>query len=287
MHGRSPGCWGPGQTPTRLAQCSNHQNDKVVLAVTWPPSVKSAKRISTIPLVPILLTGPHTLTITRATEPRYGAVWLRDITLHGSSDEPGGVFVRPPAGPILSSGRRMLFIGDSYTAGAANAADKSCKSANAANSNALLAYGPVAACALRAEYQVGRAAWACHKASAAGGQCLSTTTRHQVCTMPAGPGLVSRHNEHLSGSVSARAPAAALLGPEGKKTQLLPTPGQERRTTVWECRLPVMCPVHHLSSMHAALATSGLPLCGALSGATFSAAGRWQKLPFACAHLPA
>ena len=221
MHGRSPGCWGPGQAPTRLAQCSNHQNGKVVLAVTCPPSVKSANHHPTcahppIPL-PTRLTGLHTLTITRATEPRYGAVWLRDITLQGSSDEPGGVFVRPPAGPIRSSGRRMLFIGDSYTAGAANAADKSCKSANAANSNTLLAYGPVAARALRAEYQVGRAAWACHKASAAAGQCLSATTGHQVCTMPAGPGLVSRHNEHLSGSVSARAPAAALLGPEGEK----------------------------------------------------------------------
>ena len=91
----------------------------------------------------------HTLTITRASEPRYGSVWLRSITLGA-----GGSFSPPVASPVLANGRRMLFIGDSYTAGAGNTGDASCKNTNPLNSNPLLAYGPVAARALRADYQV-------------------------------------------------------------------------------------------------------------------------------------
>ncbi|PRW45110.1 glycine oxidase isoform X1 isoform A [Chlorella sorokiniana] len=93
--------------------------------------------------------GWHILTITRVTEPRYGAVWLRDINLDAS-----GKFLQPAIPPHINVNRRMLFIGDSYTAGAGNTGDKSCKNANAANSNNLLAYGPLAADAFKADYQV-------------------------------------------------------------------------------------------------------------------------------------
>lgn len=89
------------------------------------------------------------MTVTRASEPRYGSVWLRSIKLGA-----GGSFSLPVASPVLANGRRMLFIGDSYTAGAGNTGDASCKNTNPLNSNPLLAYGPVAAGALKADYQV-------------------------------------------------------------------------------------------------------------------------------------
>ena len=55
-------------------------------------------------------TGPHTLTITKLTDPHYGAAWIKNITI----DE-GGRFLPPPPTPGMQSGRRILFLGDSLT----------------------------------------------------------------------------------------------------------------------------------------------------------------------------
>ena len=61
------------------------------------------------PLPPVLA-GQHTLTVTKLTEARYGAAWLQGFDL-----DPAGSFLPPPPSPGMQSGRRMLFIGDSYT----------------------------------------------------------------------------------------------------------------------------------------------------------------------------
>lgn len=54
--------------------------------------------------------GAHVLTITKLSEARYGAAWLQGITL-----PKGGRFLPPPPSPGMLSGRRMLFLGDSFT----------------------------------------------------------------------------------------------------------------------------------------------------------------------------
>ena len=56
------------------------------------------------------LAGSHVLTITKLSEARYGAAWLQSISLPS-----GGRFLPPPPSPGMLSGRRMLFLGDSFT----------------------------------------------------------------------------------------------------------------------------------------------------------------------------
>ncbi|KAL4428318.1 hypothetical protein ABPG75_002407 [Micractinium tetrahymenae] len=70
-----------------------------------------------------LSTGRHTLRITKLSEARFGAALLKSISLSA-----GGRFA-PPA-PTLGqlSGRRMLFLGDSVTAGSGSASDNSAPS---------------------------------------------------------------------------------------------------------------------------------------------------------------
>lgn len=58
--------------------------------------------------------GRHTLAITKLSEARTGGAWLENVSL-----DAGGRFLDPPPTPGARTGRRILFIGDSYTAGAA------------------------------------------------------------------------------------------------------------------------------------------------------------------------
>lgn len=96
-----------------------------------------------------LSTGKHTLRISKLSEARYGAALLKSIRLSAA-----GRFVDPPATPGHLSGRRMLFLGDSVTAGSGSIGDRSCAQLDASTQDGLLAYGPTAARALRADYQV-------------------------------------------------------------------------------------------------------------------------------------
>ena len=50
------------------------------------------------------------LTITKLSEAKYGAAWLQSIAL-----SPGAHFLAAPPSVGALTGRRMLFIGDSYT----------------------------------------------------------------------------------------------------------------------------------------------------------------------------
>lgn len=54
--------------------------------------------------------GRHLLTITKLSEARYGAAWLQSISL-----PKGGRFLPAPASPGTLTGRRILFLGDSFT----------------------------------------------------------------------------------------------------------------------------------------------------------------------------
>lgn len=56
------------------------------------------------------LAGPHVLTITKLSEARYGAAWLQSVSLPR-----GGRFLAAPPSPGALSGRRILFLGDSFT----------------------------------------------------------------------------------------------------------------------------------------------------------------------------
>ncbi|KAI7841724.1 hypothetical protein COHA_004590 [Chlorella ohadii] len=93
--------------------------------------------------------GSHVLTITKLSEARYGAAWLQSISLPS-----GGRFLPPPPSPGMLSGRRMLFLGDSFTAGWGNTDGRSCKGADAHNMNTLLAYSGLTARALNADAQI-------------------------------------------------------------------------------------------------------------------------------------
>ncbi|KAK9789376.1 hypothetical protein WJX73_003472 [Symbiochloris irregularis] len=64
----------------------------------------------------------HSLTITRLDEGIYGPVWLSNISLSSN-----GRFVEPALLQSLSSGRRMLFLGDSITSGWGANGNSSCQ----------------------------------------------------------------------------------------------------------------------------------------------------------------
>lgn len=125
-----------------------------------------------------------------------------------------------PAGLLclgyLTQAPYCRLAGDSYTAGAGNTAGKSCKNANAANSNTLLAYGSLAAKALKAEYQVGvlfvagstfKTASRCHVSRCGSCVCLAADqhSRHAMCTrrLPCHPlPAVQSHLQMLGWSVA-------------------------------------------------------------------------------------
>ena len=94
------------------------------------------------------VTGRHNLRISKITEARTGSAWLRSVTL-----APAGRFLPPPPTDGGVTGRRMLFIGDSLTAGAGNIGDKTCRLLAADNQNSLLSFAPLAARALRSDFQ--------------------------------------------------------------------------------------------------------------------------------------
>jgi hypothetical protein len=56
------------------------------------------------------MAGQHTLTITKISDSKKGVAWLQSIEL-----DPTGSFLPPPPTPGMRSGRRMLFLGDSFT----------------------------------------------------------------------------------------------------------------------------------------------------------------------------
>ena len=58
----------------------------------------------------LVCAGQHTLTITKVTDSKKGVAWLQSIELG-----PAGSFLPPPPTPGMRSGRRMLFLGDSFT----------------------------------------------------------------------------------------------------------------------------------------------------------------------------
>ncbi|KAL4420247.1 hypothetical protein ABPG77_003426 [Micractinium sp. CCAP 211/92] len=96
-----------------------------------------------------LWTGQHILTITKLSEARTGGAWLQSASLAA-----GGRFLPPPP-EGAGTGRRILFIGDSYTAGMGNTGPPNCRRFDIARfTDGLLAYGPVAARSLRADYQL-------------------------------------------------------------------------------------------------------------------------------------
>ncbi|PRW56696.1 endo-1,4-beta- isoform A [Chlorella sorokiniana] len=97
----------------------------------------------------IVSPGPHVLTITKLSEARYGAAWLQSIALPA-----GGRFLPPPPSPGMLSGRGMLFLGDSFTAGWGNTEGRSCKGADAHNMNTLLAYSGLTARHFNADAQI-------------------------------------------------------------------------------------------------------------------------------------
>ncbi|GAB4816607.1 hypothetical protein N2152v2_003653 [Parachlorella kessleri] len=90
--------------------------------------------------------GAHNLTITKITEPLLGAAVLESISIDA------GQFLAPPPSPGMQSGRRMLFIGDSYTA-FGNTGDKSCPGVIQVE-NALVGFGPTVARHYNADYQL-------------------------------------------------------------------------------------------------------------------------------------
>lgn len=97
-----------------------------------------------------LSTGRHTLAITKLSEARTGGAWLENVSL-----DAGGRFLDPPPTPGARTGRRILFIGDSYTAGMGNTGPPNCRRFDIARfTDGLQAYGPLAAKKYGADYQV-------------------------------------------------------------------------------------------------------------------------------------
>eukprot|EP00887_Chlorella_sp_A99_P002726 scaffold6.g2726.t1 len=81
-------------------------------------------------------------------EAERASVWLQSISLGGN-----GTFLPPPPSPGMVTGRRMTFVGDSYTVGFGNIGHLGCIP-NSSDENALLGYGPTTARHYQADYQV-------------------------------------------------------------------------------------------------------------------------------------
>lgn len=94
--------------------------------------------------------GKHVLRVTKMSEARYGAAWLRSVSLGGGA----AAFLPAPASPGMATGRRVLFLGDSFTVGWGDMEGKGCAGATAANSNTLAAFGPLVARQKWADAQV-------------------------------------------------------------------------------------------------------------------------------------
>jgi lysophospholipase L1-like esterase len=90
--------------------------------------------------------GPHTFSITKRTEGFQGVTTFLGLEL--ASD---GILQTPPSRPI----RKIQFIGDSYTVGYGNEGlTLTCSPNQIPFDNNALAYGPLTAAALNAEYSV-------------------------------------------------------------------------------------------------------------------------------------
>lgn len=129
-----------------------------------------------------LAPGKHTLTITKVTQAASGAAWLRSVMVGGGS------FLPPPQSPGQASGRRMLFMGDSYTAGSGNAGNRSCSSLAFENEDALRTYALATARHFNADAQL--LAWAGAGLNVpvrrhAGGRLLSAAEREIVSPLMA------------------------------------------------------------------------------------------------------
>ena len=97
-----------------------------------------------------LSTGPHTLTITKLTEPRYGAALLTKLWL-----EAGGKWLPAPDSPGERSGRRILLLGDSLTVGwGSTETAATCNGVTAESQDSAQTYGALAAAALGADAQI-------------------------------------------------------------------------------------------------------------------------------------
>ncbi|KAL3146173.1 hypothetical protein ABBQ32_002883 [Trebouxia sp. C0010 RCD-2024] len=107
-----------------------------------------------------LSTGPHNLTIQMLSEARYGEASLDTLTVG-----PGGRFLMPALPASFLSGRRIMFLGDSYTVGWGNVGGNTtcgvapvCATARCPpqveSENAAISWGPIVAANLQADYQV-------------------------------------------------------------------------------------------------------------------------------------
>jgi hypothetical protein len=99
-----------------------------------------------------LAPGKHTLTITKINQAAGGSAWLQSVAVGG------GTFLPPPQSPGQASGRRMLFMGDSYTAGSGSAGNSSCTNLAFENEDALRTYAMATARHFDADAQL--LAWA-------------------------------------------------------------------------------------------------------------------------------
>lgn len=127
----------------RLSGGDNDFNAYVDGALKTRITLQSGK--SEYPIATGLSTGDHDLLLTKRTEASYGIVAFQGLVL---ADGQG--LADPPARPA----NRILFVGDSYTAGyGAEATTTSCSSLRSwANNDAT--YGAVTAKALGAEYSI-------------------------------------------------------------------------------------------------------------------------------------
>lgn len=132
--------------PSVSVKLSGGANDFTVLidGAIGPKLVMEAGK-SEYQLATGLGPGQHTLVLAKRTEAHYGIVAFQGLIL-----AEGNALVTPPPRPS----RRILFVGDSFTAGyGADATTLQCSSLRPYDNN-WLAYGPVTARALEAEYSV-------------------------------------------------------------------------------------------------------------------------------------
>lgn len=89
------------------------------------------------------------LRITKQTEAMMGTALVRSIELGE-----GGAFLPPPPSPGQQTGRRMLILGDSFSAGSGNTGTGGCAAAGVVIQDAMQAFGPLAAAHYGADLQL-------------------------------------------------------------------------------------------------------------------------------------
>lgn len=132
--------------PSVSVKLSGGANDfTVVIDGTVRPKLVMEAGKTEYPLATGLAPGQHTLELFKRTEAHYGIVAFEGLVLAD-----GNSLVTPPARPS----RRILYVGDSFTVGyGADATTLTCASLRPYDNN-WLAFGPVTARALEAEYSV-------------------------------------------------------------------------------------------------------------------------------------